>query len=263
MKKKLETLLLESQGAIGSLSLNRPAKLNALNMALMKEMVEAANWFDAQTDVRVVIVRGNGRAFSGGADLKDAMSAPEASADWVQRREKGQLGFRMIEAIERMRAITIAEVHGYAIGGALLLMLACDLRMVAEGTVFSIPELDLGIPLAWGGIPRLVREIGPAMTKELVMTCRPFGPKEAKELGLLNRVVAADKLAGECAALAEELAAKPSVPLLITKEHVNAVAGGMGAASASFADGDLLLSVLSDPDSIKAAQAYYNERMGK
>jgi enoyl-CoA hydratase/carnithine racemase len=117
-----------------------------------------------------------------------------------------------------MRATTIAQVHGYAIGGALLLMMACDLRVVAEGTVFSIPEVDIGIPLAWGGIPRLVREIGPALTKELVMTCRRFTPEEAKGAGLVNRVVPEAALAEEVEKLAAELAGKPSVPVIITKE---------------------------------------------
>ena len=84
-------------------------------------------------------------------------------------------------------------MHGWCVGGGLVLAAVCDLRVAGRSARFSIPEVELGIPLAWGGIPRLVREIGPALTKELVMTCREFGPDEAKAAGFLNRVVDDDR----------------------------------------------------------------------
>jgi enoyl-CoA hydratase/carnithine racemase len=155
-----------------------------------------------------------------------------------------------------MRAVTIAQVHGHAVGGGVVLMAACDLRVVAEGTVLSIPEVDLGIPLAWGGIPRLVREIGPALTKELVMTCRRFTPEEARAAGFVNRVVPEAHLEAEARALAQELAAKPAVPVIVTKEHVNAVTRAMGAGLTAFADGDVLLGAVFDPESLEAARRY-------
>jgi enoyl-CoA hydratase/carnithine racemase len=214
----------------------------------------------------VVIVRGEGRAFSAGADLKDspvAQASPGAGRSWAERREVGQLGLRMADAVEQMRAVTIAEVQGYAVGGGVVLMAACDLRVAAEDAVFSIPEVDLGIPLAWGGIPRLVREIGPALTKELVMTCRRFTPEEARAAGFLNRVVPAADLSDEVADLAAELAAKPSVPVIITKEHVNAVTRAMGAGLTPFADGDVLLGTVFDPESLEAATAYLKRTFGR
>ena len=155
-----------------------------------------------------------------------------------------------------MRAVTIAQVHGYAVGGGLVLAAVCDLRVAAEDAVFSIPEVELGIPLAWGGIPRLVREIGPALTKELVMTCRRFTPAEAKAAGFLNRVVPAAQLAAEVQGLASELLAMPSVPLTITKEHVNSVARTMGTGSTAFGDGEALLATAFDPESHAAAERY-------
>jgi enoyl-CoA hydratase/carnithine racemase len=158
---------------------------------------------------------------------------------------------------------TIAQVHGYAIGGGLVVMIACDLRVAAEDAVFSIPEIDIGIPLAWGGIPRLVREIGPAMTKELVMTCRRFTPAEAHALGVVNRVVPLAKLDAEVRALADTLVAKPSVPVIITKEHTNAVTRVMGAGFTAFADGDALLANAFDPASREAARVYQEKTFGK
>lgn len=261
-----EYLIVKADGPIGELTLNRPDRLNALGAQLMRELIDAAHWFDRQPEVRVVIVGGAGRAFSAGADLKDrptAAAAADSGEAWIERREAGQLGLRMTDAIEQMRAVTIARVQGYAVGGAVLLMAACDLRVVAEDAVFSIPEVDLGIPLAWGGIPRLVREIGPALTKELVMTCRRFSPQEAKAMGFVNRVVPPHRLDVEARALASELAAKPAVPIAITKEHVNSVARGMSLGSTAFADGEALLGTLSAPESIEAAARYRARALGR
>ncbi len=262
-----ETLRVEVDGTIGRLTLDRPKRLNALGATMMREIRRAAEWFDRQEEVRVVVLCGEGRAFSAGADLKDSPVAGAMVRDggpaWATRREVGQIGLRMADAVEQMRAVTIAQVHGYAVGGGLVLMMACDLRVVAEDAVLSIPEVDLGIPLAWGGIPRLVREIGPARTKELVMTCRRFTPAEAREAGIVNRVVPPAALEAEVSALAAELAAKPSVPVIVTKEHVNAVTRSMGAGLTSFADGDVLLGAVSDPESLAAAAAYVERSLGK
>ena len=160
-----ETLLLEVDGAIGKIVLNRPERLNAMNSTMLRELVEAARWFDTQPDVRVVILSGAGRAFCAGVDLKDpSRTQPEAS--WLAQREAARGGSKMLDAIESMNATTIASVHGYIVGGAVLLVAACDLRIASEDARFSIPEVELGIPLTWGGIPRLVRDIGPAMTSD-------------------------------------------------------------------------------------------------
>lgn len=263
---KFQTIRVTCEGPLGRLTLNRPERLNALGATALQELAEAAGWFDRQPDVRAVIVSGAGRAFCAGADLQDppiAAAAPESGNAWAVRREVGQYGLRMADAIEQMRAITIAQVHGHAIGGGLVLMAACDLRVAADDTVFSIPEVELGIPLAWGGIPRLVREIGPALTKELVITCRRFTPAEAKTAGLVNRVVPIERLATEAEALAQETIDKPPVPVVITKEHVNAVARAMGAGLSSFADGDVLLGVASDPESRAAAIAYVERLLAR
>jgi enoyl-CoA hydratase/carnithine racemase len=254
-----ETLNVDADGAIGHLTLNRPERLNAMNSTMLRELADAARWFDTQPEVRVVIVCGAGRAFCAGADLKDS-SRTEAGGSWLAQRAAAQAGSRMIDAIEGMSSITIASVHGYAVGGAVLLMAACDLRIAAEDAVFSIPEVELGIPLAWGGIPRLVREIGPAMTKELVITCRQFTPQEAKAMGFVNRVVPPDELVQQTAKLAEEIAAMPAVPVAITKEHVNAVTRAM-AGNTSYADGDVLLSAFASPEGIEARKAYVERRL--
>ncbi len=258
MSPDFTTLKIEQEESIAFLSLNRPKRLNALSGTCLRELAEAAHWFNQQKHIKVVIIRGTGRTFSAGADIHDFPNNPTESETWIERRDKGQIGMRMTESIGNMNAITIAQVHGFAIGGAFLLMLACDFRIVAANTFFSIPEVDLGIPLSWGGIPKLVSEIGPAKTKELVMTCRRFDAVEAKDLGLINQVVAIEDLEKKCLELAHSLAAKPAVPIMMTKEQVNAVAKHIGAAYVASAEGDMLQTVLKDEESKAAAIAYMN-----
>ena len=264
-----ETLRVEidpADGRLGRLTLARPHRLNAMGASMLRELAMAARWFDERREVRVVVVSGEGRCFSAGADLHDPPlfeGMPGSGNSWIHRLEVGQYGLRMADAIEQMRATTVAAVHGHAVGGGVVLMAACDLRVVADDTVMFIPEIDLGIPLAWGAIPRLVREIGPALTKELVLTCRRFSAEEAKSIRFVNRVVPAHRVMEEADELARELASKPSVPVVITKEHVNAVSRAMGAGMTSFADGDALLGAAQDPESFEAMREYVTTRLGK
>lgn len=253
------TIAVSTDGARGSITLNRPDKLNPLGTTTLNELVAAARWFDDRPEVKVVVIAGAGRAFSAGADLA-LFAGPGDQATGTRgeagMREAADAGRRMADAIEAMRAVTVARLHGHCIGGALVLAAACDLRVAADTTRFAIPEVDLGIPLAWGGIPRLVREIGPALTKELVLTCRPFDAAEAKAAGFCNRVVAEADLDGEVQRLVEELLTKSALTLTGTKRHVNAVTAGMVGVERSWSDADALVTAVHDPESRAAALAY-------
>lgn len=247
------TIEVGAADARGAITLNRPDKLNPLSHETLRELAEAAHWFDQRPEIKLVVVSGKGRAFSSGADLSAfAGSDPGVAA----RREAADAGRLMAEAIESMRAITIARIQGHCVGGGLVLAAACDLRVAADTTRFSIPEVDLGIPLAWGGIPRLVREIGPAMTKELVLTCRPFTAEEARALGFVNRVVAEQHLDEAVDELAAQILQKSSLAVTATKRGVNAASRAMASTSGAWSDADSLLSALNDPESRRAAQEY-------
>lgn len=240
----------------GSITLDRPDKLNPLSTTTLNELVEAARFFDSTPGVKVVVVSGRGRAFSAGADLA-AFSAGDGSAPSAgATREAADAGRRMAEALESMRAVTVARLHGHCVGGGLVLAAACDLRVAADDVMFSIPEVDLGIPLAWGGIPRLVREIGPALTKELVMTCRPFGAAEARAAGFVNRVVPAPELDAAVEDLVRRLESKSALTLSATKQHTNAVTEAMVGTGRAWNDADSLVTALRDPESRSVAASY-------
>jgi enoyl-CoA hydratase/carnithine racemase len=251
----LTTVRIEVDGPLGHLTLDQPEKLNPLSATCQQELIRAAEWFDQQPEVRVVILRGAGRAFSAGADLSSFGDAAELTP-----REAGDLGRRMIEAVAGMRAMTIAAVHGHCIGGGLLLAAVCDLRIADDEARFSIPEVDLGIPLSWSGIPRLVREIGPSATKDLVITCRAFGAAEAHALGLVTRVVAVGDLDRSAAELAGELAAKSPFAVQATLAAVDACAEEMVGTGRSWADADQLATAFHDPESRAAGARYLAQR---
>ena len=246
-----ETIDVLAAGGRGALTLNRPDKLNPLSSQTLREIAEAARWFDRHALVKVVVVSGQGRSFSAGADISGFDAPAEGSP-----RDNADLGRLMADAVEAMNAVTVARIHGHCIGGGLVLAAACDLRIAASDAYFSIPEVDLGIPLAWGGIPRLVREIGPALTKELVMTCRAFTSDEALAAGFLNRVVPAAGLDQAVEDLVAQLLTKSSLTLRATKHHVDAVTRQMVGLDRSWADADSLVSALRDPESRESAKAY-------
>jgi enoyl-CoA hydratase/carnithine racemase len=252
------TLLVEHDGAVGRITLNRPDKLNPLSTTTLRELADAAQWCDVQAALKVVVIGGAGRAFTAGADLA-AFTGPATDAP----RESADAGRAMADAIEAMRAVTVARIHGHCVGGGVVLAAACDLRVAAESTRFSIPEVDLGIPLAWGGVPRLVREIGPARAKELVMTCRPFGAAEAHAMGFVNRVVPDDDLDAAVDALVAELVSKSALTLSMTKRAARAAAEALVPTANAWSDADALQSALHDAESRAAATAYLERRFGK
>lgn len=249
----LTHLRIEVEGPVGRLTLDRAEKLNPLGVEVLVGIATAARWFDTQPEVRVVVISGAGRAFSAGADVGGFVSAPD---DGRSVRDRAQAGTDMGDALEAMRAVTVARIHGHCIGGAVVLASACDLRVAARSTRFSVPEVDLGIPLTWGGLPRLVREIGAPATRDLVMTCRPFDADEALRLGLVQRVVDDAELDAAVDELVTTLADKPPLALASTKRGIDAVTAAMVDRAATWSDADVLAAALTDPGFRVAAERY-------
>lgn len=256
---EFSTLRVEIDGPIGRITLTQGDKLNPLGTVPLREIAAAAKWFDS-TSAHIVIVTGEGRGFSSGFDLREFAGAERGEGSAGSNREQADLGRLMAEAMDRMTALTIAAIKGPCVGGGVVLAGACDLRIAADDTVFSIPEVDLGIPLAWGGIPRLVREIGPALTRELVLTCRPFSPEEALRAGFVNRVVPRAELESTVDELAAQLAEKAPSVVRATKRQVNEALENMASTTGAWADADQLGAALRDPDARAAARAYLASR---
>lgn len=260
---EFETIEVNVDGLRGELTLNRPEKLNPLSSQTLREIESAARWFDEHDDLKVVVVSGKGRAFSAGADVSSFGSGGGGAAGGRSLRDDADNGWRMARAMDEMRAVAVAKVQGWCVGGGLVLAAVCDLRIAARSARFSIPEVELGIPLAWGGIARLVREIGPALTKELVMTCREFGPDEARAAGFLNRVVDDDQLDATVEELVATLLRMPKLALLSVKAHTNAVTESMVSTGRSWADADGLLAGLRDEEGRESSARYLDRVRSK
>lgn len=248
-----ETVRLERTGAVARLVLSRPEKLNAINALMHDELQAACAELRRDGEIRVVILTGAGRAFSAGADVRGPIQP--AAANPLQHRHDLATGSRTVRAIGDLDQITIAMVNGLAIGGGVVLAMSCDLCVAAESAWFRIPELELGIPLTWGALPRLVRAAGPARTIELVGTGRRFSSHDALAWGLVSQVADDDALAETVDALASAFVAMPAIPLLYTKLAVRALGRVAELGEVSFADPDLRIvpRLYGGPDDTPAA----------
>jgi enoyl-CoA hydratase/carnithine racemase len=248
----METILVERDPELAGLvtiTLNRPDKLNAISLRMHQELQEACRELRDDAEARVVIMTGAGRAFSAGADLgaRSANNAgtplapPPARPSPLRERLIATAGNRTSAALEGLDQVTIGAVNGLAIGGAVVFLACLDMRLAAESAWFSIPEVDLDIPLTWNALPRLMRELGPARTKELVMTCDRFSSDDALRWGFVNHVVPDAGLLPRARELAAKLLAKDALSLALTKSTTNALAESMVPANVTHADRDYLV----------------------
>ena len=201
-----ETILTETRGRVGWITLNRPEALNALNSQVMRDVVDAAEAFDADTGIGAIVVTGSDRAFAAGADIKEMES--KSGLDMVMGDHFG--GWARFAAV---RTPVIAAVSGYALGGGCELAMMCDIILAADTATFGQPEINLGVIPGMGGTQRLIRAVGYYKAAELVLTGRLLKADEAERAGLVSRVVPACDLLAEAQQTAETIASKslPSV----------------------------------------------------
>ncbi len=240
------TLRAEVDGRLGHLTLDQPERLNAVGALALRELAEAAAWFDG-TPASVVVVRGAGRAFCAGFDRRELAADPrDATIEEHTGAATPALGAAMAEAVSAMRALSVAAIQGPCVGGGFVLALCCDLRIAADDAWFSLPEAELGIPLAWSGVPRLVRELGPARANELILTCRRVPASEAAALGLVNEVVERDALDDTVTERTSVLLERRDSVIETTKRQVRAAAEGLVPTSGAWAGTGELVAALRD-----------------
>ncbi len=207
--------LFAREGPVATITLNRPHRLNALNGALLEALV--ARLRDCGEDgVRVVILRGAGRAFCSGYDLRDAARPGAEGADREARRG-AELTQEVTRAVRSLPCPVIAAVHGYAIGGGAEIALSCDLVLAAEDAVFQFTESAVGLSITNGLSRNLPQAVGPLLARELVMLGERFDGRRAAALGLANRAVPADRLEAESEEMAATLARRAPLSLAALK----------------------------------------------
>lgn len=216
-----EYILLERPGPIATLTFNRPDKHNCFNDAMIDEILHALRAVETDASVRVLVLKGAGKSFSSGADLEQYVQHTPTTVRASNRR-----WIDMFETLERIPQPVVASVHGAAIAGGTELTLACDMVVASERARFGLTEARVGVIPGAGACVRLVRWVGRAAAKEILMLGNPFSAEHAQRLGLCNRVVAADQLEAETQALASELCSRSPAALRAAKRAVN-VGGDM------------------------------------
>ena len=213
-----DTVTLDVEDGVATLTVDRPDKLNSLNVETLEALDEALDEAEA-ADARALVLTGAGEdAFVAGADISymQDLSTPEAQA-------YAELGHSVASRLETFPAPTIASINGYAFGGGCELAIACDLRVASERAVIGQTEIDLGIIPGWGGSQRLPRLVGDETARRLIFFGERVDATDAHEYGLVGEVVAHDQLDERVADLADDLAAKPKFALRAAKEAINAV----------------------------------------
>jgi enoyl-CoA hydratase len=206
-------VLVEREGPVAVVRLNRPQALNALSSPLMNELADQLEALDADEAIRCVVLTGNERAFAAGADIKEMAGA--SPIGMFQR-----MRFTQWDRIRKLRKPLIAAVSGHCLGGGNELAMTCDMIVASETARFGQPEINIGVMPGAGGTQRLTRALGKARAMEIVLTGRPITAREAYALGLVNRVVPVEAYLDEAKALAREIATKPPLAVQLAKDAV-------------------------------------------
>jgi len=210
-----ENILVASEGRVGKITLNRPKALNALNAALMRELAQALDTFEADRGIGCVLLAGSERAFAAGADIKEMQEFDYPGVyldDFIAGWER----------LSRFRKPVVAAVAGFALGGGCEIAMMCDIIIAADNAQFGQPEIKLGVMPGAGGTQRLAREVGKSKAMDMILTGRNMGAAEAERLGLVSRVVPLADLNAEAQKVAETIAGMSLPVAMMAKEAINA-----------------------------------------
>jgi enoyl-CoA hydratase len=248
-------LRISVEGRVATVTIDRPDVLNALNTALLEELLATLGDLGGDPRVGVVVLTGEGeRSFIAGADIKEM-----AGKTPLEARAYSELGQEIAHRLETMRKPTIAAVNGYALGGGCEMALACDVRLASQNAQFGQPEINLGIIPGWGASQRLARATNIGYAKELILTGRMVDAPEALERGLVQHVYPPAELMPATMRLAAEMASKSPVALYYAKEATNrALHGDIGGNLVH--EADLYSLMFSTDDAREGLNAFVEKR---
>lgn len=250
-----EPILIETDGAIATLTINRPETLNALDMATIAAMNAALDKIEADPAIRVVIFTGAGRAFIAGGDIAD-LNSRQGLPHYEEFAEEIHKLFRRIETFDKP---TIGAVNGFALGGGTELLLALDIRILSDKARLGLPEITLGLFPGAGGTQRIIRQLPLCRAKEIMFTGDMLSPEEAVSVGLANRVVPHDDLMARVHETAARIAHKSPLVLKLLKRTL--VDGGDMPLSAALRHEQAMIGlVLDSADAHEGCTAFLEKR---
>ena len=247
-----ENIIAETKGKVGLITLHRPDALNALNGALIAELGQALDGFEADAKIGCIVITGSEKAFAAGADIKEMQPKTYIGAykeDFIAEWDR----------VARCRKPVIAAVAGYALGGGCELALMCDFVLAADTAVFGQPEINLGVMPGAGGTQRLTRIVGKSKAMEMCLTGRQMHAEEAESSGLVSRVVPANELVDEALKTAEKIAALSKPAVMMAKESVNRAYETTLAEGVRF-ERRLFQAMFASDDQKEGMQAFIDKR---
>lgn len=254
-----EAILFEKKDRVAWITLNRPDKLNAINTSMGKDLERAFEEIEADDDVRAVVIKGAGKAFCVGADIREPMPEAGLYKKINVRRSISGRGFRFYTQIKELGKPVIAAIHGYCLGGGLELAMACDLRLAGQDAQIGDQHARIGLIGGAGSSVRLPRLVGIAKAKELLFTGNPISGTEAERIGLINRAVPSENLQEEAASLAKTLTERSPILLKLLKMLVDH-GMQMDEASALEYEQKCFLIIQQAQDTMEALAAYMAKR---
>jgi enoyl-CoA hydratase len=211
-----KNIIMEKKNGVGTITMNRPQVLNALDIQTIEELTNAVTELENDHSIHVAVLTGKDKAFIAGADIKQMQTM-----NTIQAKTFATLGHSLCHNIENSRLPYIAAINGYALGGGCEVMMACDLIIASSTAKIGQPEINLGIHPGFGGTQRLPRLVGTLKAKELLLIGDPIDAQEALRIGLINKVIEPEKLMEETEKIAQKIATKSGVQTHCIKTLVN------------------------------------------
>lgn len=236
----------ERTGRVVTVRIDRGDGVNALSDALMRELTDVARGFEDDPDTSAVILTGTDSVFSLGFDLRDRGTAELAAAGLANQRMLQARGGRLCQAWESIEAMTIVAIEGWCVGGGAALAVSCDLRVMASDARFYVPEIERGMNMSWGSIPRFVNLIGPARTKRVVVLAEKIDAARAESWGLADEVAEPGAALDAARVFADRAASLPPVQLRMCKAGVEVAAKALNHAVSALDRDQFLLSQRSE-----------------
>lgn len=240
------TLDIQRDGPVLRVWLDRPAKRNAISTVMLREIGDVFHALEHEHEAKVVVLGGKGVSFSGGAD-RDPQPDPAMPTTERGKRWHTHLGRRACRAIEASPIPTVARVQGHAIGGGMCFAVACDFRISTSSAVWWLPEIELGVPLTWAAIPRLIQEVGAARARQMVMMAERFDGAQAERWGVAHEAIDEAQLDEIVERWVQRLASLPEIAVHMTKTTFRGYDRLHSLGDVSESDADLLQLAQLDP----------------
>ncbi len=237
-------VIVEREGKVAVIRLCRPEKKNALSLAMLERLTELARGFAGDPELAAVVLTGEPGFFTAGMDLSDPRLSALTGKSLVEKRIVMEIAPRACRALELLPQTTILALEGFCLGGGLSIAVSLDYVVMAESAWIRAPEIDWGMNMSWGTLPRLVRLVGPARTKRMIILGEKIGAAAALDFGLAQWTCPDGKALETALSVARKAAEKPLAPSAMTKETVNALSGALDPLASHMDRDQFLLSVM-------------------